>query len=372
MKTQKTVWVVSDGKPGHFNQSRGVLLALERLFEIRAEWVEVRLRSGLWRKPLTALLNRTHSPLPASVLTMSYAIESFPDSPPDLIVVAGGRAVFAAILLARCYNAGLLYCGSLRGLDPRHFTAAMTLEQQADHPANLVLEVPPTLVDRQELARRGTALRSTLAATGTPPTTPLWTVLIGGDGAGYTYTVAHWEELGSALSALANRLGARLLITTSRRTGATAERALRDAVDPTYIADAVWYSDAPRAITQDYLGAADVVFATIDSMSMIMETVSAGRPLFAIEPPGGRPDGRYLDAITRLADAKRLRRIALDQFSVQSIRAEEFRLLTNDPADVLAARLAPRLGAHYPNSPSNSPAPTPSSASSPPATRRCE
>ncbi len=344
MKTQKTVWVVSDGKPGHFNQSRGVLLALERLFEIRAEWVEVRLRSGLWRKPLTALLNRTRSPLPGAVLTMSYAIESFPDSPPDLIVVAGGRAVFAAILLARHHNAGVLYCGSLRGLDPRHFTAAMTLERQANHPANLVLEVPPTLVDRHELDRRGTALRSALAAIEPPPSTTLWSVLIGGDGAGYAYASAQWLELGNALSALANRHGARLLITTSRRTGATAERALRDAIDPACIADAVWYSDAPRAITQNYLGAADVVFATIDSMSMIMETVSAGRPLFAIEPPDGRPDSRYADAITRLADAGRLQRIAIHQLAALSVRTEGFRLLTDDPADVLAARMAPRLG----------------------------
>lgn len=340
MKARKTVWVVSDGKPGHYNQSRGVLLALERLCEVRSEWIEVRLRSGLWRKPLTALLNATQGPLTARLLNLSYSIESLPNGRPDLIIVAGGRAVFAAIMLARRHKAGVLYCGSLRGLHPRHFTAAMTLERQADHPANLVLDVPPTLIDRQDLERRGMALRNALRTVDTP----LWAVLIGGDGAGYQYTKIHWQAMGKALSTLACRHGARLLITTSRRTGAAAEHALREALAPQNIADAVWYTSAPRPITQDYLGAANAVLTTIDSMSMIMETVAAGRPLLVIEPSNGHPDKRYANAINRLSTQRRLQRVGIEQLPALTVRWEDFSPLVDDPADLLAARLAPRLG----------------------------
>lgn len=341
MKARKTVWVVSDGKPGHYNQSRGVLLALERLYEVRPEWIEVRLRSGLWRKPLTALLNATQGPLTAALLNLSYSIESLPSGRPDLIVVAGGRAVFAALLLARRHKAGVLYCGSLRGLHARQFTVAMTLERQADHPANLVLEVPPTLVDRDDLERRGIALRNALRAAGAP----VWAVLIGGDGAGFRYTPLHWQALGESLSELAHRHGARLLITTSRRTGKNAEQTLRTAIDSRCIADAVWYATAPRPITQEYLGAADAVFVTIDSMSMIMETVAAGRPLFVIEPPTGHPDGRYSTALARLATQERLQRVAIEQFATLTVKREDFKLLVDNPADILASKLAPRLSA---------------------------
>lgn len=339
MKVRRTVWVISDGKPGHYNQSRGVLLALERLYEVRSEWIEVRLRSGLWRKPLTALLNATQEPLTTRLLNLSYSIESLPSDRPDLIVVAGGRAVFAAILLARRHNAGVLYCGSLRGLHPRHFTAAMTIERQADHSANLVLEVPPTLIDRQDLAQRGTALRDAIAATDSP----LWAILIGGDGAGFKYMAMHWQTMGEALSTLAYRHGARLLITTSRRTGPAAEQTLREAITSQNIADAVWYARAPRPITQDYLGAATAVFATIDSMSMIMETVAAGRPLFVIEPPNGHPDERYANTIERLNKQRRLHRVGIEQLRALTVREEDFSPLVDDPADLLAARLAPRL-----------------------------
>jgi hypothetical protein len=56
-KIKKTVWVVSDGVPGHFNQSKGVLFALERDFELEVHWIELTLKHKLYRRPLTWLLN---------------------------------------------------------------------------------------------------------------------------------------------------------------------------------------------------------------------------------------------------------------------------------------------------------------------------
>lgn len=340
MSAPRIAWVISDGKPGHYNQSRGVVLALERLFPLQTEWVDVRLRSGLWRKPLTAVLNATTAPL-APLLALAYALPPLPAKGPDFIIVAGGRAVFAAILLARRYRAQVLYCGSLRKLQPGHFAAAMTLEPQAAHPANLVLDLPPTLIDRGELARRGAALRRHLGAEGTR----LWAILVGGDGAGFRYRDAEWERLGQALSKLAAEHQARLLITTSRRSGKDAERALRASIDPSRIADAVWYGEAARAVTPDYLGAADIVFATGDSMSMLMETVAAGRPLYALEPTEARPDARFAQALARLSAKGRLIRMPIATLASAVIDRDAFTLQAEDPADALAQRLAERIGA---------------------------
>lgn len=49
--------MVSDGVPGHFNQSKGVLFALERDFELDVHWIELTLKHKFYRRPLTWLLN---------------------------------------------------------------------------------------------------------------------------------------------------------------------------------------------------------------------------------------------------------------------------------------------------------------------------
>lgn len=338
MNRLRRVWVVSDGKPGHYNQSRGVVLALQRLGPVEQSWINVRLRSGLWRVPLTLLLNLVPGALRVFPLAWACEHDPLPVARPDVIVVAGGRAVFAAILLARSTGAALVYCGSLRRLAPRHFTAVLTLERQADHPANVVVEFPPMPVDRDDAARRGAELRARLSA----GATPLWAVLVGGDGAGFSYDDADWRALARGMSERARAVGARLLVTTSRRTGADADALLRAEFDPAVLADAVWYSVAPRAVLAEYLGAASRVYCTADSMSMLMESIVAGRPVYAMRPRACRPDARYRAVLGRLAAEHRVVRVDIDRLA-QPPGEEDFRCLPADPLDTLASLLASRL-----------------------------
>ena len=62
---KKVVWVISDGVAGHYNQSKGCVLALEQLFDVQVEWVELKLRFGLLRKGLRYLLNWYLSNIPS-------------------------------------------------------------------------------------------------------------------------------------------------------------------------------------------------------------------------------------------------------------------------------------------------------------------
>ena len=87
---------------------------------------------------------------------------------------------------------------------------------------------------------------------------------------------------------LARREGIRWLVTTSRRTGKEVEAKLRGLLPPEVVADAVWWCHLPEKKFPAYLGAAEVIWVTQDSVSMVTEAVAAGKPVVVIAM-AGRP-----------------------------------------------------------------------------------
>ncbi|MFQ5644228.1 MAG: hypothetical protein ACE5FQ_11105, partial [Thiogranum sp.] len=145
------VWVLSDGQPGHYNLSRGVLDALRRLRPVQEFRVNTRLRIGLGRNILRLILNRVRAPLSYNLLKLFYAIDELPEQDCDLIVSAGGKTSFANAWLARLKQVPNVFTGSLRRLSPGHFSAVLTLESPDDSPVYLSLELPPSALDAGRL-----------------------------------------------------------------------------------------------------------------------------------------------------------------------------------------------------------------------------
>ena len=123
----------------------------------------------------------------------------------------------------------------------------------------------------------------------------------GGDGAGFRFTPEDWRKLAAEAGELAQQEGISWLVSTSRRTGGEGEDILRAGLPELVVADAVWWSTQPRRILQAYLGAADVVCCTADSLSMLTEAVLSGRPVIAWQPASARPNADYQAALERLA-----------------------------------------------------------------------
>lgn len=48
-----------------------------------------------------------------------------------------------------------------------------------------------------------------------------------------------------------------------------------------------------------YLGAADAVFVTADSMTMVNEAIASEKPTLVLEPDNAAPTARYLEALQR-------------------------------------------------------------------------
>ena len=98
---------------------------------------------------------------------------------------------------------------------------------------------------------------------------------------------------------LAARHGVRWLISTSRRTRRTGEDALRESLAPDNVAYAVWWSQREERILGDLMGAAERLFVTVDSMSMISESIAAAKPLILVHTGDGVPNQRYQDALAK-------------------------------------------------------------------------
>jgi len=260
------VWVLSDNQPGHYNQSRGIVAALERLRPVEQHWLALRLRIGLARNPMRWLLNHASVPPPAAALRLFYKLPNLPSAPCDVIVSAGGKTSFANAWLARHCDARNVFAGSLRRLSPLLFDAVLTLEPLVPTaPNNLVLALPPSAIDVDLLNSRGVAWRVKLGLEGHA----VWTVMLGGNGAGYRYRDTDWRQVALLLNRLAAAYGIRWLLVSSRRTGYAAERLLKKWLDGTCIAASCWHQDGDADCVERYLGAAQQVFVTEDSMTML-------------------------------------------------------------------------------------------------------
>jgi mitochondrial fission protein ELM1 len=117
---------------------------------------------------------------------------------------------------------------------------------------------------------------------------PWIAVLMGGDSGPFVFTAEKGRRLGEMAAALAQRSGGSLLFTDSARTPAAASAACVAAMDcPVY---QYLRSEAPDANPyRGMLALADAFVVTGESMSMLAEAHSRGRPLLIFDPADAPP-----------------------------------------------------------------------------------
>ena len=270
--SRRTVWVLSDGKPGMENQCLGLAEALGRLGA--AEAIVKRISPGfpwsvlppqLWVAPLAGLNG-------------DALVPPWPD-----ILIATGRQTVAPALAIKKASAGKTFCVQIQnpvaGRD-RFDLLAIPRHDRVDGANVIVTDGALHRIVPDTLAAEADRLHSVLAAL----PRPLVAVLIGGSNGQYKMTEAVTAKLAADLSALCRDHGAGLAVTASRRTGAVNEKRLRDALD----GPACWFWDG----TGDnpyfgLLGLADTIVVTADSVSMVSEACATGKPVYVIELEGG-------------------------------------------------------------------------------------
>ena len=108
-------------------------------------------------------------------------------------------------------------------------------------------------------------------------------MLIGGRNADFRLTPALTVEIAEQLAGLCSTYGAGLLVTPSRRTGARNATILRDRLAG--LPAAVWDGTGDNPYFA-YLGLADAVVVTGDSVNMVSEAASSGKPVHVIQLKG--------------------------------------------------------------------------------------
>ena len=286
-----------------------MLQALAQGYEVQCDWVDAQLTFKPLRKLLRASLNR--QPGRSGWIRALYRA-SLPTAPPDLIISTGGNTAFLNAALAQQLGCQNYFIGSLRGLRPSLFSKVLTIEPIGAN-NNIVMPLAPVPSDREAQHTAATALRHEQQI---PAEQPLWTLLIGGATDEYSYQAEDWQALAGELNRLARQHSIRWLITSSRRTGIEVEQQLAAALAPELIADATWYGQQPRKVMAAYLGAADAVFCTEDSLSMLTEAIASGKPVVALQPARMQPAARYEAALERLSQRQWLSRQPVTQLAL--------------------------------------------------------
>lgn len=107
-----------------------------------------------------------------------------------------------------------------------------------------------------------------------------WTaVVIGGAIKNKEFSLENAAELGKKIKELKQSIGGSILVTTSRRTGAKAEKLIMDTLKDVPAYTFLW-GDKKENPYMGYLACADNIVVTGDSVSMCCEACGTGRPVF--------------------------------------------------------------------------------------------
>ena len=113
---------------------------------------------------------------------------------------------------------------------------------------------------------------------------PLVAVLIGGDSRNFRLTAEATASFADKLAALSESAGAGLMVTTSRRTGAANEAIVRRKLEGT--GAYIWDGNGENPYFA-MLGLAEHIVVTGDSVSMVSEAGSTGKPVYVVALEGG-------------------------------------------------------------------------------------
>lgn len=317
-------WVVTEGKAGMENQCLGLSVALG------LQPVVKRVKLNFPWKQLSPFLRHG----------LAYATSSKGDiiAPPwpDLLIASGRSSVPASILARRASR-------ELGGLG----TFTVQIQNPVIDASRFDLVVVPRhdlLIGDHVMSTRGSLHRVTpellaneaglfLPQVAHLPS-PRFAVSIGGSNSVYNLTLREMKDIAQQLAALAGREGS-LMITTSRRTGAENLALLQEALKgtPSYIWDGSGHNPY-----YGMLGLADAILVTCDSVNMISEACSTGKPVMVIELPGGSDKFRRFHQAMRDDGMTRPFRGHVERWTYAPL--DDMRLVAERVREMMEARIS--------------------------------
>ena len=189
------ILVLKDDKPGHYNQTEGLILYLKEIFEdLEVEYIEIEIKSKFTRKLLKILLNtfpmlfREKS---IKYLSFFYKKYNIPKNKPDLIISTGGNTANLNVWFSKIYKCKNILNGALRGLGEELFTHITTVIDLG-YKNQIILDVAPNVITNEKLIEKSEEFMHLYSL---DPSQKYYVLLIGGDGAGYKYDDKFYDDL---------------------------------------------------------------------------------------------------------------------------------------------------------------------------------
>lgn len=263
------VWVLTDGRPGHLNQTLGLAEAVAAAPIVKVLALRSPYRQG--------------SPFLGWAGGRALTADSAPMLPPwpRLIVTSGRSAIPVALGIRRASQGRTRLVnvqdpGFLRG----RFDLIIVPEHDRLTGGNIL--VTAGALSRVTPARLAAAAESFAGSLSHLPR-PRVAVLIGGANAVFATPAETARRIAADLASLAaGDVG--LMVTFSRRTGPEMEGTVRAALAGTNAA--IWDGTGANPYYA-YLAWADHVIATEDSASMVSEAATTGKPISILRLAGG-------------------------------------------------------------------------------------
>ncbi|MEH6401842.1 MAG: mitochondrial fission ELM1 family protein [Sneathiella sp.] len=263
-------WVVTDGSAGMENQCIGLAEAMELDFTVKRIQTKKPWRwlpPQLWLSPLTQLTKFS---------------EKLTEPWPDILITCGRQAIPMSIAIRKA-SGGKTFTVHIQTPNAHraNFDLLVVPEHDILRGANVLVSygsltrITPTKL-KQEAIKFANSL-NTIAQ-------PVVTVLIGGPNKCYDVTPNTMRDLCQKLSNLHEKSNCFFLVTTSRRTGAENEEILKETLSK--LPHQIWTGDGDNPYFA-YLEKSDAIIVTADSVNMVCEACTTGKPVMVFDLPGG-------------------------------------------------------------------------------------
>jgi len=326
----KKVLILSDGRPGHFNQTLAVAEAIKKIDAVEVKYIEVKVKKfGKYflRTFLNTKLGKKLSKSAYLLNRISWFYEGYTwDQKPDIIISAGKDTSLLNALLALSYGSKNFFIGHPKKLDHHLFTAILTV-LDLGYDNQIVLDVAPTRPYRGDLKEFSHKYNLDLQGT-------YYTLLIGGDGSGYQFTSEDIEHLISFVNATEDKV--KWLVTTSRRTPKVYEEKMEKEMNTECF---IAFNKNPQKVVAGFLELSSAVFVTEESASMVSEAVASGKPVFTLVPKTYDVDKSYQQILKKFENAKRIKSMDLSLLDKKVLDSNLFSPVERTSIDEIVEKL---------------------------------
>ena len=322
------VAILSDGKPGHFNQSIGIADIISEDIKVDYKVFDIEPKFKFLIKIYQRFFIKDFNKNKAKKIINLFKpidIRNF-----DLLISSGANTAYVSAALSKIYKVKNIHCGSIKTINLDNYSAHITVEPRNDSPNNIVTKIAPSRFKPSAVTKKDKQNRSLF--------------LIGGNGAGYKYNLEDWHDLVQSIKKLSQTKKIKPIIVTSRRTNIHHEDFLyKQLID--YADDlSIWAGKDSSKLDLDKLfKIVDNIFVTEESATMMSEAISSGLSVCSLAPKNKQPNKLFLAQLERYTEANLIERMHFDSNLSITKSRDDNPLIVSDIRNALKKQILERI-----------------------------